>query len=86
MLLSCYRHPNNPTGELRKPLVQDKSHVMYDMVYYWPMYAHTDVKMSEVVAIMLRADNMLYLHRNFQGTFSYFMEGNSKRIFAVYFH
>ena len=41
-VLFCYSHPNNPTGELRKPLVQDKSHVMYDMVYYWPaMYIHT---------------------------------------------
>ena len=29
-------------------MVQDKSHVMYDMVYYWPMYTNTSVKMSEV--------------------------------------
>ena len=49
----CYRHPNNPTGELRKPLVQDQSHVMYDMVYYWPMYTNTDVKMSEVCQAVL---------------------------------
>ena len=50
--VQCYnvtcRHPNNPDGELREPIVQDKSHVIYDMVYYWPMYTKAKAKMSEV--------------------------------------
>ena len=29
-------------------MVRDKSRVMYDMVYYWPMYTGAAVKMSEV--------------------------------------
>ena len=53
IILAIYRYPNNPTGELRKPMVQDKSHVMYDMVYYWPMYTHTDIKMSEVCILLV---------------------------------
>jgi len=43
-----YRLPNNPDGEPRKPLVKDSSHVIYDMVYYWPMFTNVSVKMSEV--------------------------------------
>ena len=34
-------------------MVQDKSHVMYDMVYYWPMYTNTSVMMSEVCSLKL---------------------------------
>ena len=45
---ALYRHPNNPDGEPRKPLVKDSSHVIYDMVYYWPMFTNVSVKMSEV--------------------------------------
>ncbi|XP_065896729.1 uncharacterized protein [Dysidea avara] len=43
--------PNNPDGEPRKPLVKDRSHVMYDMVYYWPMFTNVSVKMSEDIMI-----------------------------------
>ena len=50
-MLYCTRHPNNPTGELRKPLVKDSSHVIYDMVYYWPMYTNAKEKMAEVIFI-----------------------------------
>jgi len=48
-----YRHPNNPNGELRKPLVQDHDHVIYDMVYYWPMYTKANTKMSEVCIVFM---------------------------------
>lgn len=43
--------PNNPNGERRSPRVQDPSHVIRDMVYYWPMYTTLNESLSEPIMV-----------------------------------